>query len=657
VCWRCNTELVFRLVNEWFISMDQLRYNMMEVTKQITWIPAFGLERELDWLRNMHDWMISKKRYWGLALPIWVCSQCNHFEVIGDREELRARAVTGWEEFEGHTPHKPWIDAVTIACSECGGESRRVSDVGNPWLDAGIVSFSTLRYRTDQDYWRKWYPADWISESFPGQFRNWFYSLLAMATVLEDSPPFRSCFGYATLLAEDGREMHKSWGNAIEFNEAADRMGVDVMRWLYSSHKPENNLLFGYGRADEVRRQFLIPLWNVYSFFVTYASIDQWEPGPDGEVRQSRALLDRWILARLNEVVEQVTARLDAYDSYGMTRAVEPFLDDLTNWYVRRSRRRFWKSEQDADKQAAYATLYEVLTTLSRLLAPVVPFVTEAMYQNLVRSKDPSALGSVHHTTWPQVDEAAIDVTLIRQMALVRQIVTAGHSARNTANIKLRQPVARALVHLEDGEALEEELVELVRDELNVKELVFVESEDQLLSYRLLPNNRVLGPRFGSQFPAVRRALAELDPSTARKRLAADLPLHIEVAGETAELVPDEVLVQAEPREGLAVASERGTTVAVDTRMTPELITEGLARDVVRRIQNLRKASGFNLDDRIITTYETDDVLAQAIEDWRDMIMAETLSVELRAGEPRGAAVEQDQVAGRPIKLGVRLAE
>ncbi len=278
VCWRCGAELVFRLVDEWFISMDELRHDMIEVTRQIRWIPAFGLERELDWLRNMHDWMIRKKRFWGLALPIWECPSCRHFEVIGDEEELAARAVAGWEAFAGHTPHKPWIDAVRIACSQCGATMSRVPDVGNPWLDAGIVSFSTMQYRTDRAFWREWYPADWISESFPGQFRNWFYSLLAMATVLEKSPPFRTCFGYATLLAEDGREMHKSWGNAIEFNEAADRMGVDVMRWLYCAHKPENDLLFGYTRADEVRRQFLLPLWNVYSFFVTYALLDQWTP-------------------------------------------------------------------------------------------------------------------------------------------------------------------------------------------------------------------------------------------------------------------------------------------------------------------------------------------------------------------------------------------
>ncbi|MEE8392486.1 MAG: class I tRNA ligase family protein, partial [Anaerolineae bacterium] len=342
VCWRCSTELIFRLVDEWFISMDELRHDMMDVTRQIRWIPSFGLERELDWLRNMHDWMISKKRYSGLALPIWECDECGHFTVIGDEHELKERAVDGWDEFEGHTPHRPWVDVVHIACPACGEKVSRIRDVGNPWLDAGIVSFSTLQYRKDADHWRTWYPADWISESFPGQFRNWFYSLLAMATVLENTPPFMTCFSYALVLGEDGREMHKSWGNAIEFNEAADQMGVDVMRWLYCGHKPEKDLLFGYHRADETRRRFLIPLWNVYSFFVTYANIDGWIR--DAGIRDSgagEAVLDRWILARLNQVVQTVTAKLESYEPNLATAAVDDFVDDLSNWYVRRGRRRF----------------------------------------------------------------------------------------------------------------------------------------------------------------------------------------------------------------------------------------------------------------------------------------------------------------------------
>jgi isoleucyl-tRNA synthetase len=666
VCWRCQSELVFRLVDEWFISMDELRHDMMDVTRQIRWIPSFGLERELDWLRNMHDWMISKKRYWGLALPIWECESCGNFAVVGNEHELEERAVEGWDEFKGHTPHKPWIDGVRIACPECGEKASRVPDVGNPWLDAGIVSFSTLQYRTDSEHWDEWYPADWISESFPGQFRNWFYSLLAMATVLENSPPFLTVFSYALLLAEDGREMHKSWGNAIEFNEAADQMGVDVMRWLYSRQKPENNLLFGYGRADEVRRQFLIPLWNVYSFFVTYANIDEWKPaGPafwrtaaQGSVPADAGLLDRWILARLSQVVSQVTERLENYDAYMASGAVEQLLDDLTNWYVRRSRRRFWKSEQDADKETAYATLYRVLTTLCQLLAPIVPFVSEVIYQNLVRSVDPEAPESVHHTLWPQADLAAVDQELLDQMALARQVVTLGHSARNSANIKLRQPLAKTLINLQPGASeLVEELIELVQDELNVKQVVYVENASELVTYRLLPDNKVLGPRFGAKFPALRAELEKQDPNEAAKRVSAGLPLTLELDGEEIELQSSEVLVEHDPQEGLAVSSEKGTTVAVDVVITPELAAEGLVREVIRRVQNLRKEAGFDLDDRIVTSYQTEGELAEAMESWQEYFAAETLSVEVVAGEPEADMHTEDfEVSGHALKVGVRLA-
>ena len=299
VCWRCNTELVFRLVDEWFISMDELRGLIAEVTTKVRWIPGFGLQRELDWLRNMDDWMISKKRYWGLALPIYKC-ECGHFEVIGSETELEARAVEGWDEFKGQSPHRPWVDAVKIQCTQCGSKVSRIRDVGNPWLDAGIVPFSTVGYRNDRSYWKEWFPADWISESFPGQFRNWFYSLLTMSTVLENREPFRAIFSYATMRDESGEEMHKSKGNAIEFEEAADRMGVDSMRWLYARQNPSANMNFGFGVADQVRRSFLIPLWNVYSFFVTYANIDQYDPRTPAPPVGERSELDRWIISELN---------------------------------------------------------------------------------------------------------------------------------------------------------------------------------------------------------------------------------------------------------------------------------------------------------------------------------------------------------------------
>ena len=305
ICWRCNTELVFRLVDEWFISMDELRHLIADVTRNIKWIPSFGLERELDWLRNMDDWMISKKRYWGLALPIYKCD-CGHFEVIGSETELQERAVEGWSDFEGHSPHRPWIDNVKINCSQCGQTVSRIRDVGNPWLDAGIVPYSTIGYRNDRDHWKDWFPADWISESFPGQFRNWFYSLLTMSTALENHEPFRSVFSYALMRDEKGEEMHKSRGNSIDFAEAADKMGVDAMRWVFLRHNPAQNLNFGFGSADEVRRRFLLTLWNTYSFFVTYANIDEFRPENGATVAPSSEM-DRWIASELQSLVAGVT--------------------------------------------------------------------------------------------------------------------------------------------------------------------------------------------------------------------------------------------------------------------------------------------------------------------------------------------------------------
>ncbi len=677
VCWRCQSELVFRLVDEWFIGMgdlldrpyDQLtpeekatrlRYLIMDSVQETRWIPDFGFEREMDWLRNMHDWMISKKRYYGLALPIWECHLCGWFDVIGSKEELKARAVAGWEEFEGHTPHRPYVDAVKIRCERCGAEIGRIPDVGNPWLDAGIVAYSTLQYRTNRDYWRQWFPADLITESFPGQFRNWFYSMLAMSTIMERRAPFRTVQTYATLLAEDGRPMHKSWGNAIEFNDAADTMGVDVMRWMYCAHKPEVNLLFGYQLADDTRRRFLLPLWNVYSFFVTYANLDHWQPADPQSPISHRQLpeLDRWILARLNQVIAGVTERLDDYDPYGATLAVEPFLDDLTNWYVRRSRRRFWKSEQDADKEAAYATLYHVLLTLSKLLAPFVPFVTEKMYQNLARSADRSAAESVHLCDWPTAEESLVDRKLLDRMALAMQIAALGRSARSTSNIKLRQPLAKALIYAGERAADLGPLADLVADELNVKALEFVATEAELVQYEigLLPN--LLGPKHGKRFPLLRQAVAAADATALARRFQAGLSAILELndGGPAVELLPQEVEVRLHGREGYAVAGEKGLVVAVDVTLTPELAREGLARDLVRRVQTMRKEAGFELNDRIVTFYDADDELKSAIAEWAGYVQAETLSVELVPG-PVPADVarrESFKLEGHPVTLGIK---
>ena len=679
VCWRCSAELVFRLVDEWFISMgkvydkpretltpeekaDSLRYQIMDVVDQIRWIPEFGYAREIDWLRNMHDWMISKKRYWGLALPIWECEKCREFSVIGDETELKSRAISGLDEYDGHTPHRPFIDAVILSCPKCGGMMCRIPDVGNPWLDAGIVPFSTLRYQSDPAYWRMWYPAQWISESFPGQFRNWFYSLLAMATVLDGTPPFLQNFGYATLLAEDGRPMHKSWGNAIEFNEAADKMGGDVMRWLFCEHKPENDLLFGYTGGDEVRRQYLIPLWNVYSFFITYAKIDGWtpeggfqqQPGtPEGPTPHSENLLDRWILGRLNQVISQVTEDLEASDIYNATQVIDSLLDDLTNWYVRRSRRRFWKSEQDTDKNAAYATLYHVLVKLVKTLAPFTPFVTETMYQNLVRSVYPEAYESIHHCEWPQADLTTVDEKLLEQMSLARHIASLGLSARSEANLKVRQPLSKVLVYAAKA-TLSEELIAIVVDELNVKSLEFIKDASTLIRYKVMPDNKILGPKFGARFPKVRAALEALDPTLAAVNVRDGLPVNLHVDGEIIELAPIEILVQTQPAPGLAVAADKLITVAIDTTLTPELRAEGLAREVVRRIQAMRKEAGFNIEDRIATYYQAEGDLANVMQDLINYISTETLTTHLVAdAPPAGAYVETYKIDGMALTVGV----
>jgi isoleucyl-tRNA synthetase len=680
-CWRCKTELVFRLVDEWFISMGEnyekpreqltkaekeasLRYQIMDVVDQIRWIPEFGHARELDWLRNMHDWMISKKRYWGLALPIWTCDECDHYHVVGDDRELEERAVEGFEALKGHTPHRPFIDEVILACDNCGGKMTRVPDVGNPWLDAGIVPFSTLSYRVDQDYWEKWYPAHWISESFPGQFRNWFYSLLAMGTVLDNSPPFLENFSYASLLAEDGREMHKSWGNSIEFNEAADKMGVDVMRWLYCAHKPENNLLFGYHRAEETRRHFIIPFWNVYSFFTTYAEIDGWSPtikefdpsAPEGPTPSSKNALDRWILGRLNQTVKNVTEDLENSNAYNATLAFESLLDDLSNWYVRRSRRRYWKTETDQDKDTAYATLWHVLVKMSRALAPVIPFLTEQIYQNLVRTLYPDSRESIHHTLWPEVDHNVIDHKLIEEMKLARETASLGLSARSNAGIKVRQPLAKVLVHVKEGRAeLHPELVEIVLDELNIKELEFIQDASQLVQYVILPDNKKLGPKLGPDFPKAKEALASLDPGQVAELVNQDQEI---VTDAGFVFLPDEILVRTDAAEGFATVDGNFLTVAIETDISPVLRNEGLARELIRRIQDFRKQADFEIADRIILAYQASPGLVEAIAAHKDYIMEETLCLEMSEGEPaKGMFTGKSTFDGEEVTLGLKVTK
>jgi isoleucyl-tRNA synthetase len=671
VCWRCTSELVFRLVDEWFISMGEklnkpleevteeekarnLRYQITDVAKKVRWIPEFGLQQELDWLQNMEDWMISKKRYWGLALPIWVCQKCGSFEVIGSREELKARAVEGWDLFDAHTPHRPWIDVVKIRCSKCRGLAQRIQDVGNPWLDAGIVSYSTLNYRRDHEYWMKWFPAKLICEELPGQFRNWFYAMLAMSTIMERRTPFEVCFGHGTVLGEDGREMHKSWGNAVEFDGAAENMGADVMRWTYCTKKPEANLLFGYGKAEEIKRQFLIPLWNVYSFFMTYASLDKWTP--ENTVEHSLlTLMDCWVLSKLNKLIVDVTTYLDDFDPFNASTTVEKFVEELSTWYVRRSRRRFWKSEKDEDKNAAYTTLYSCLTTLVKLLAPFIPFVTEEMYQNLVRNVDSHAPESVHHNNWPAAEKRAIKVKLMADMDLTMKVCSLGRSARSKAGIKLRQPLSTAKVFADKTLLKRIKRFEgIIIDELNVKNLSFTAQRDKIVEYSVKPQPQVLGKKYGKLYPKIREGLTKTDAKIMAYSLGKGKSVHLEVEGQTIEILPEEVEVTMGPKHGYSLSEEEGITVAVEVAMPADLREEGLARDIVRRIQNQRKEAGFNIADLIETYYEAGPKLSKVFEDFKDYISAETLTTTLHEGyPPREAHVATYKIEGESLRIGL----
>ena len=417
-CWRSGDELVFRLVDEWYINMDW-RGKIKKVVDEIEWIPSWGNEREHEWLDNMGDWMISKKRFWGLALPIWVFED-NSFFIVGSKEELKELSVEGWEEFEKNSPHRPWIDKIKIKHPETGLIGTRVKDVGNPWLDAGIVPFSTLKYNTDKEYWSKWFPGDFVTECFPGQFRNWFYSLLAMSAELEGKAPFKTLLGHALVKDENGREMHKSWGNAIWFDDAAEKMGVDVMRWMYSIQNIEQNLLFGYGPANAVRKK-IITFWNAYSFFATYASVDGFKPSGKELNFSSLSILDKWILAKMHVLIRDAKVFYDNYRVDQFMKAFDGFLEDLSNWYIRRNRRRFWKSDDDNDKKLAYETLYHTLECSIVLIAPVLPFLAENIFQNLVRNSKKKSKESVHLCDFPKENQEWIDEHIIKTLMLLEK--------------------------------------------------------------------------------------------------------------------------------------------------------------------------------------------------------------------------------------------
>jgi len=468
-CWRCKTELVWRVVDEWYISMDKpdgsgktYREQMVEVAKKINWIPGWAKDRELDWLKNMHDWLISKKRFWGLALPIWECKHCGNFDVLGGKQELKDKSAMGWDEFDGHTPHRPWIDQVKVKCSKCGEISVRIPDVGNPWLDAGIVPYSTLP--------EGWFPADLVSESFPGQFKNWFYAMIAMSTALKNTNPFNNLYGYAIMVDENGHPFHKSAGNSIEFVEGADKAGADIIRWMCLTQNPEVNLNFGYNTAADVKRRFYLILWNTYKFFIDYASL-AWDK--KSYFIEDLSVLDKWILTRVNQLISLCDSALLKFDPLTASRAIEDFVvNDFSTWYIRRSRDRVGPGAEEKDRNTCLPVMYQVLVTISKLAAPLIPFITEEIYRNLTAEE------SVHLVDYPSPDKSLLDESLIKNMAVVREIAEKGHALRKEAAIKLRQPLAKLVYQVK--ERLNEDFEQILAEELNVKAIEYTKSSSEL---------------------------------------------------------------------------------------------------------------------------------------------------------------------------------
>ena len=657
-CWRCKTELLYRLVDEWFIDMgprnteEGFRGDIMKVVQQVNFLPESlnGRAREYDWLWNMGDWMISKKRYWGLALPIWVDeNDPTQFEVIGSREELKERAVEGWQEFDGHTPHRPFVDKVKIRNPRTGNLMSRVPDVGNPWLDAGIVAYSTMP--------EDWRPADFITESFPGQFRNWFYALLAMSTMMSDGqPPFKNLLGHGLVKDEKGHEMHKSAGNSIPFDVAAEDFGADVCRWLYCRHDPAKNLNFGPTPANEVRAKFVIKLWNCYAFFANYARLDGFDPTAEAVPVKERPDIDRWIVSDLQGLIRTARDSFERFDVAAFCLEAEKFVDDrLSNWYVRRNRDRFWSknAELDAaglrDKLAAYQTMYEVLTTVCKLIAPVVPFLAETMWQNLRTSKDAE---SVHLTDFPQVEETVTDTALSADTDALLRLVSLAGAARNAAKINVRQPLAELRVSPgSDGDRRAvERFAEQIRDELNVKAVSL--ADGPMLSVSVKLNKKTANAKLGPRGKDADAALAALD--------AAALAGELRSAGKftllEVELAAADFLVEYVAPAGWVGVADKGTQVMLDTRLTPELKAEGTARDVVRFVQGTRKDAGLDVADKIaLYLGTTAEPLRSAIASHRDTIAGETQAVAWLDSPPAdGFTAADKKVDGHPLTIALR---
>lgn len=659
-CWRCHTPLLYYAKPSWYIRTTKQKDSLLDGNERIHWYPdhiqhgRFG-----NWLENNIDWAVSRERYWGTPLPFWKCEACGEATCVGSKAELVQSATDRLLAAALDDLHRPYIDAITLRCEKCGGTMRRVPEVADAWFDSGAMPYAQWHYPFENvDKFEKSFPADFICEAID-QTRGWFYTLHAEATLLKASEAVPESISFTNVIVlghiqdEKGNKMSKSRGNAVEPWSVLDACGADATRWyMYTASPAGSSRRFSLGLVEEGLRRFLLTLWNTYSFFVSYANIDQVDPreAPAGAAPE----IDRWLLSELNVLIEKVTDELEVYDPTDAARAIDAFVDDLSNWYVRRSRRRFWRgvSESDQDKKSAYYTLYTALTTLSRLLAPFTPFIAEELWQNLVRSLDDEAPDSVHLAPWPQAVLNKIDNALNEETQAVKRVCSLGRAARAKAQIKVRQPVAEVLVKArgDEGPMLQRQQA-LVLEELNAKKLTLLEDETGVVRYDVKPNLPVLGKKYGAEVAAIRAGLAALVPAEVAETVRRGRS--VSVAGH--ELEPEDILLQAQDTDGYAAASDGGYTVAISTALTAELEDEGLARELVRRIQDMRREAGFDLGDRITTWYGGDGDIARVMQSQSAYIQAETLSTSLVAGEAPADAHRADQdLEGVNVVLAVR---
>ena len=649
-CWRCDTPLLYYARGGWFIRMTAVRDELVANNRSITWYPENVKEGRMgNFVENVMDWALSRERYWGTPLPVWTC-QDGHMHVVGSVEELH-RMAKG--EVDLPELHRPYIDSVMLTCPECGKDMHREKEVIDCWYDSGAMPFAQWHYPFEhKEEFEVTFPADFISEAVD-QTRGWFYSLLAISTAVFGQSSYKSCLVLGHVQDKDGRKMSKHLGNVIDPWTILNKQGADAIRWyFYTAGAPWLPSRFSEEAVNEGQRKFMSTLWNTYAFYILYADIDRFDPAQHPLESVSLTLMDKWILSRLNSTVKAVDEGLEAMRIPESANAIQDLVDDLSNWYVRRGRSRFWGKGMAGDKEAAFATLHHVLESLTRLIAPFTPFLAESMYQNLVRSVNKHAPKSVHLCRLPVADESRIDPEMERQMDALLKVVQLGRAARNLANLKVRQPSAALYVM---GAAFDAPYAELAKDELNVKRIEFTEDASAFTGYLLKPQLRTLGPRYGKLLGKVSAALKEADGAAAVRNFAQGRALTLVVDGQEVVLDQDDVLVETMQKPGLATQEDRGVTVALDTVLTPELIDEGFARELISKLQTMRKDAGLEVTDRIEVTYQAGEALCRAAQKGSGLICEYVLADQLtQADAPEGAFTQTWDINGEEATLSVR---